>query len=148
MVVNSAVLPPGVFGRSRHDITIVYDGECPFCSNYVRLQRLRSNIGAIGLVNAREHLADARLAKQAGFDVDEGMLVFWRGELYSAGDAVFVLTRLGTRGTGFNLIGRALFSNARVARLLYPVLRGGRNLTLRLLGRRKLFGRVEEREPQ
>ncbi|MFT5932039.1 MAG: putative DCC family thiol-disulfide oxidoreductase YuxK, partial [Hyphomonas sp.] len=33
---------------------IVYDGDCPFCSEYVKLLRLRDAIGPVSLVNARE----------------------------------------------------------------------------------------------
>jgi len=33
---------------------IVYDGDCPFCSRYVRLVRLRDAIGPVALVNARD----------------------------------------------------------------------------------------------
>jgi hypothetical protein len=38
----------------------------------------------------------------------------------------------------FNRLNAALFRSPRVARLLYPMLRGGRNAVLRLLGRTKL----------
>jgi predicted DCC family thiol-disulfide oxidoreductase YuxK len=148
MVVNSSVLSADIFDRSRHDLTIVYDGECPFCANYVRLHRLRTNIGSVSIVNAREHITDAGRAKQAGLNVDESMLVFWRDKLYTEGDAVRILTKLGSRRIGFTTIAGLLFLNSKAAQLLYPVLRSGRNLTLRLLGRRKIFPRAEERSPR
>ena len=32
---------------------IIYDGECPFCSKYVRLIQLKKTIGYVELINAR-----------------------------------------------------------------------------------------------
>jgi predicted DCC family thiol-disulfide oxidoreductase YuxK len=34
-------------------MVLVYDGECPFCRNYVRLMSLRKAVGDIELVDAR-----------------------------------------------------------------------------------------------
>ena len=34
--------------------SIVYDGDCPFCSRYVKLVRLREALGSVDLVNARD----------------------------------------------------------------------------------------------
>ena len=31
---------------------LIYDGNCPFCSNYVRFTRLRENIGSVDLIDA------------------------------------------------------------------------------------------------
>ena len=33
---------------------LVYDGDCPFCSAYVRFVRLRDAVGTVHLVDARE----------------------------------------------------------------------------------------------
>src|SRR5690606_25765599 len=44
-------------------LTIVYDGDCPFCTSYIRLLRIRDAAGPVRLVNAREDhdvVAEAR----------------------------------------------------------------------------------------
>ena len=38
----------------RGDAWLVYDGDCPFCSRYVKYLRLRRAAGPVRLVNARE----------------------------------------------------------------------------------------------
>lgn len=115
-------------------MALVYDGECPFCANYVALMRLRERWPSIELVNAREqpdHPAVAEV-KSAGRRIDDGMALLSGGTIYHGADALQVLAE---HGGGLN---RLLFASQRRARMFYPVLRSGRNLTLALLGRRKL----------
>ena len=45
---------------------VVYDGECPFCSSYVKLLRLREAAGSIVLLNAREDHPVVRRVEQHG----------------------------------------------------------------------------------
>ncbi len=33
-------------------MVVVYDGECPFCRNYIRLMSLRKAVGDVELVDA------------------------------------------------------------------------------------------------
>lgn len=139
MVLSENALPPTSFGRPAGELVVVYDGECPFCRNFVALQKLRANVGTVTLVNARDHLADVRAAKSAGLDIDQGMLVFWKGLIHEGGDAVHVLSTLGADQGAFPALNRLLFSNRTVARAVYLFLRAGRNATLRLLGKRKML---------
>ena len=114
---------------------LLYDGECPFCSRYVRHVRLREAIGPITLANAREHAALVDEVRRLGFDVDTGMVLKLDGNYYHGADCIHALALLTTPSGGFNRLNAWMFRSATAARLLYPVLRAGRNLTLRLLGR-------------
>lgn len=117
-------------------ITIIYDGECPFCSSYVRLVRLRETVGAVNLVDARSDDPRVAAALAADFDLDQGMVVLWQGRQFFGSDAVHLLAALsGDRG-GFNALQRLVFSSPRRAALLYPVLTAGRRLYFRLMGKR------------
>jgi hypothetical protein len=49
-----------------------------------------------------------------------------------------MLALLSTSSGSFNRINALVFSRPRLARVLYPVLRAGRNLLLRILHRSKL----------
>jgi predicted DCC family thiol-disulfide oxidoreductase YuxK len=119
-------------------VTIVYDGGCPFCSAYVRLVRLRDAVGPVDLIDARQGgpLVDEIAA--AGYDLDDGMVLKLGDALYHGDECLNRLALLSTGSGAFNRLMAFLFSRPAAARLAYPVLRAGRNLALRLLGREKL----------
>jgi len=117
---------------------IVYDGECPFCSAYVRLLRLREAVGPVALVDARKGGAAVNEVVAAGLDLDEGMVLKLDGTFYHGDDCLNRLALLSTGSGAFNRTVALLFSRPGVARFAYPLLRACRNLALRLLGRSKL----------
>ena len=67
--------PNNVGSKTRRDTVsyLVYDGECPFCSRYVRLLRLRAAVGAVELVDARTDHPMVSYLYDLGIDLDEGM---------------------------------------------------------------------------
>ena len=118
------------------DVTLIYDGECPVCTAYSGA----ADTGAAELkrINARSQDPEVQRAIKAGFDLDEGMIVLHKGELYHGADAVHRMALLAPRTGLRNRINRLIFGNLAVARAVYPSLRAGRNALLRLLGRRKI----------
>jgi predicted DCC family thiol-disulfide oxidoreductase YuxK len=118
-----------------HEIWIVYDGLCPFCSRYVLMYRIRQLIEKVYLIDARSDDPLVRELSEKGFDLNEGMAVKWNGRFYYGADCLHVLALLGSEGSVFNRLNRWVFSRQRLARVLYPVLVSCRKLTLRILGR-------------
>lgn len=117
---------------------LLYDGECPFCAAYVSMVRLRDAVGPMPLINAREGGPEVREARAAGLDLDEGMVLKLDGRLYHGQDCVNRLALITTPSGGFNRLNAWVFRSPTRSRILYPVLRSGRNLALRLLGRTKM----------
>jgi predicted DCC family thiol-disulfide oxidoreductase YuxK len=117
---------------------IVYDGQCPFCSRYVQLLRLRESLGTVHLIDAREGGPIVEELQRARVDLDEGMVLKLDDRLYHGHDCIHVLALLSTPSGLFNRINASVFRSPLAARMLYPVLRAGRNAVLRLLGRTKI----------
>lgn len=114
-------------------LEVFYDGDCPLCRNYVQMLRLRNAIGPVDLIDARGD--DPRLAdlRRAGCDLNTGMVVRREGRIWHGGEAVWMLSRLAERGPMAWVL-----RDRRRATAVYPLLRAGRGLLLRLLGRRPI----------
>jgi predicted DCC family thiol-disulfide oxidoreductase YuxK len=117
---------------------LVYDGECPFCTAYVKLVRLRETVGKVRLINARDGGPEVDMIREAGLDLDEGMVFNMDGRLLHGDEAIHALALLTTESGAFNRLSRWIFRSEGRSRALYPALRMGRNIALRLLGREKL----------
>lgn len=116
-------------------LTIVYDDECPFCNQYVKLLRLRNNVGQVKLVSARDAESDAvTQLRNTGYVLDKGMAVILDGTTYYASDAIWVLSRLSSRSNVINHLWAALFANRAFVKRIYPVLKLFRHLGLRIKG--------------
>ncbi len=120
------------------DNYLIYDGECPFCSRYTKLTRLRGTVGDLRLINARDMTVEVRDAVGSGYNLDNGMLLSLDGSLYYGADCLNRLALLSSRSTVFNRLSYALFRSPRVSRFAYPLLRAGRSAALKILGRSPL----------
>jgi predicted DCC family thiol-disulfide oxidoreductase YuxK len=122
------------------ELSVVYDGECPFCSNYVQHVRLQKIAGHLKYIDARGGGPIVEDAIKRGFNLDDGMLVIVDGAYHHGADAVHIIAMLSSPVDVLNRLNARLFRSRSLARLLYPGMRGGRNLTLALLGRKKIMG--------
>lgn len=114
---------------------VIYDGDCIFCQNYVRLVRLKETVGRVELLDARS--GDPRVQKfqRDGYNLNEGMLFVWDDRIYHGAEAVHVLGLLSSPKGWFNHLNRAIFSSKMVSRILYPLLKAGRLATLLVRGK-------------
>lgn len=119
-------------------VSVIYDGDCPFCASYVALTKLRDAVGEVRLIDARGNRDLSRELLSHGFDLNDGMVVLHDRVAHFGGDATHVLARLAERTTLSGKILSAAFCSKRASNALYPALRFGRNLTLRLLGKSKI----------
>ncbi|HZN25680.1 MAG TPA: DCC1-like thiol-disulfide oxidoreductase family protein [Burkholderiales bacterium] len=119
-------------------LTIIYDGECPFCGAYAKLYAIRANAGDIEMINARDDPALVTELRSKGMEINDGMVVMWRGETYWGAYAMHILSVLGAESGFFGMANRLLFGRRTVARFTYPILTGFRRLTLATLGRKMI----------
>jgi predicted DCC family thiol-disulfide oxidoreductase YuxK len=117
------------------DMLVIYDGQCVFCSAYVRLLRLREAVGRVELLDGRTGGIADLAARELGLDLNEGMLVLYQGRAYYGNEAMTILSVLTTRSGLLNRAIAALFRFPTLSRLLYPLMKLGRRVTLALLGR-------------
>jgi predicted DCC family thiol-disulfide oxidoreductase YuxK len=115
---------------------LLYDGECPACSSYVAMARLRQLYPGLRILNARAEPDLVAELRGKGYEINEGMVLCLDGAIHFGADATRVIALLGQsspsrwRRVALGLIGAAPWT-AR----LYPWLNRGRMVLLRLLRR-------------
>jgi predicted DCC family thiol-disulfide oxidoreductase YuxK len=120
-------------------LSIIYDGQCPFCANFVKLYAIRKKVAEVELIDARLQPGLVQELRVQGMDVNDGMVVIWQGRYYFGAAGMHLLSVLGTESGIFEVFNQLLFRNRHVAGMVYPALAIGRRITLSLL-RRKLIG--------
>jgi len=123
---------------SASDLYLVYDKQCPACNYYCNMVRIRESVGKLTLIDAREPSPQLDKVTATGLDIDQGMVLIMGDRMYYGSDAIHALATMGTRSGFFNRFSYWCFKSEPVSRVLYPVLRAGRNLLLKILGRTKV----------
>src|SRR5262245_2189102 len=118
------------------DIWFVYDGECPICQIGATYYKVRQAVGQLHTVDARTEANHPVMLEvnQAGLDLDEGMVIKFENQLYQGEQALILMAKLGADAGAFNKVNNFLFQSAPLARLLYPAMKGARNLALKFKG--------------
>ena len=123
---------------TNNDPILVYDQECPFCSAYVRMLRIRETVGKLVLHDARQGGAIVDEITQQGLDIDQGMVLKMANRFYYGADAIHALSLISSKSGMFNRLNYWIFRKETLSRLFYPVLRFGRSIVLKVLGRSKI----------
>jgi predicted DCC family thiol-disulfide oxidoreductase YuxK len=119
------------------ELLLYYDKQCPVCDRYCRALGSTEQ-GALRLIDARSNPSILRDMTDRGIDIDQNMVLKIDDEYYIGAEAINKMALLTTGASCFDRLNRALFRSRRRARMLYPVLRLGRNVLLKLLGRTKI----------
>lgn len=117
----------------RPDAVLYYDGECPICGRYRDYVAMRKH-AELEIRDAREHPDEIRELRQRGHDIDEGMILVWDGEVHAGPAAALAIDSLTERGGALDRLARPLLRHPRLLRLVYPLLKAIRALSLKARG--------------
>lgn len=117
---------------------LVYDGECPYCSKYAELVRLKEAVGGVQLINAREGGEIVDIINERNIDLDEGMVFILNERFYYGAEALNIISLLSNSSTWASKVNRVLFRNKFIAFVAYPFLKLGRAITLKIIGVKKI----------
>ncbi len=116
-------------------VTIIYDGECPFCSDFVSLNRLRSFGYRVDIVNARDNDNPKIKILRNKYNLDDGMIVICSDKiLYGVSAARFIAMSYSKKNT------RAFFYwslliNEKFAGISYDILVKLRKIFFKITGK-------------
>jgi predicted DCC family thiol-disulfide oxidoreductase YuxK len=116
-------------------LRVFYDGDCPLCSSFVRMTRLREATGPVDLVDLRNDAEARGLWTAEGLDPDRGIIIETGGRAVFGADAVTALAAMSSPAGVLNRLAAGILARPRATALLYPLMRAGRNLTMTLLDR-------------
>jgi predicted DCC family thiol-disulfide oxidoreductase YuxK len=123
--------------RSVQTDYLLYDGECPACSAYVAMSRLRRLYPALRIMDARTAPALVEELRGRGYEINKGMVLSLDGTIHFGAEATRMIAVLGRASPSrWRRVALAFVGTAPWAGALYPWLNRGRGLLLRLLGRR------------
>ena len=122
----------------RPEILLVYDKECPACDFYGEIVRIRTSVGELKIIDARDPGEVMDEITRSGLDIDQGMVLKMGEELYYGSDAIHALALISSRSGFFNRVNYWLFRSKRLSRVLYPLLRFFRNFLLKILKKTKI----------
>jgi predicted DCC family thiol-disulfide oxidoreductase YuxK len=118
---------------------LLYDSNCPVCSAYVAMSRLRQLYPDLRVVSAREEPELVARLRDAGYEINEGMVLSLDGNIHFGAEATRMIAILGRAApAGWRQVVLAALGTAPWARPLYPWLNRARLLLLTLLGRRPI----------
>ncbi|MFQ6006882.1 MAG: DCC1-like thiol-disulfide oxidoreductase family protein [Woeseia sp.] len=117
---------------------LVYDKNCPVCDYYCSRVRIRESSGNLVLVDARDPGPLMDEITKARLDIDQGMVLQVGNRMYYGSDAIHTLAIMGTRSGVFNRLTYWCFGSRAMSQVVYPVLRAGRNLLLKLMRKTKI----------
>jgi predicted DCC family thiol-disulfide oxidoreductase YuxK len=124
--------------RGRADF-LLYDGECPVCSAYVAMSGLRRLYPALRVMSARTEPELVAELRDAGYEINEGMVLSLDGAIHFGADATHTIAVLGQPSRSrWRRAALAGIGTAPWARRLYPWRNRARGLLLRLLGRKPI----------
>ena len=126
-------------------LEIIYDGECPFCTSYVKMVRLKESFDTVELISAREDHPLVKEMLDKGYDLDNGMIVKHGETIYYGSDAVNFMSVMSSDAGLFNRLLKELFKYKLSAKIAYPFLRFGRNSVLFLKGSKQLNAHYKDK---
>ena len=127
-ILRHDILPMAKSKPFQH-VRILYDGECPFCAGYVKMARLKSMSGTVELMDARSVPDLTAEHARAGRNIDQGMIVELDDKVYFGGEAMWAINTLLSE----NWLLKHLSARSILV-FVYPAMRAGRNLVLRIRG--------------
>lgn len=123
---------------NENTVWLIYDRECPICKPSANALKIQAAVGELVLVNARHPHPILSEIKQAGLNIDKGMVIKINNAFYQGAKAQHVLAMIGTSQDWFNRTNVYLFRSKWMAEILYPLMRSIRFILLKIKGITKL----------
>ena len=115
-------------------LIVYYDKECPFCSKYSELVKLRSHYD-VEIINARECHDTIQEFKTKGLDINEGFIIQIEDQTLQGEEAVVFLSKHMKTKNSFEKTILWFMKKRTIMNIIYPIVKTIRIIVLWLIGR-------------
>ena len=116
-------------------LTLVYDGDCPFCSAFAQRAELKGGLPDLDIRDGRtDHALRADLAKR-GYRLANGAMLLEQDRVWHGSAAIAELHRRMQPSDALLQVLQGLFQQDDRARQIYPLLLLARRIALAAKGR-------------
>ena len=116
------------------ELIIYYDKDCPFCSKYSELVKLRSSY-KVNLLNARDFPEAMNRFLDLGMDINEGFIIQVGDEFLQGDKAVVFLSKEMRADAFFDSLLLRMMKNKYFMLLVYPIVKKIRIVLLWIIGK-------------
>jgi len=110
-------------------VKLYYDGDCPFCSRYSKLQEIRKCIN-LQLLDARKDLSWKEFNQE--LDLDNGViLIDFNSNIYQGVEAINYLNKICRFQGFFFILQKWIFSKKLLSNIVYFIFKTLRKIALK-----------------
>ena len=115
-------------------LTLLYDGGCPFCSNFAARSELSSGVHGLQIVDGRaDHIQRQQLREQ-GFPLAKGAVLIEGKKIWHGSAAIAELCRRMEPSDQLLGLLQGVFRDDARSKILYPALLLARRVALNIRG--------------
>ena len=115
-------------------LTLVYDGDCPFCSAFAQRAELTGGLPELDIRDGRtDHTLRAELASR-GYRLANGAMLIEQGRIWHGSAAIAELHRRMQPSDALLQVLQGLFKQDDRARRMYPLMLLARRIALAVKG--------------
>ena len=115
-------------------LTLVYDGECPFCQAFALRTELAAGVPDLSIVDGRQAPKLRRELLEQGLSLRDGAMLLDGGQVWHGSAAIAELSNRMQPSDALLQVLRSMFCHRGRAAFLYPGLLLARRIALALRG--------------
>ena len=115
-------------------IKLYYDKDCPFCDEYSKYVELRKTFD-IEIINTRQELEKLNAFKKRGFDINDGMIIEYEGNIFQGSDAIKIIDKYILKKGAIDIFLSFIINLPGFKQIIYPLVKVLRIIILKSLGR-------------
>ena len=122
----------------KYNNSIIYDGECPICKNFIIFTQLKKYNPEIEIINARENQEVVNYFRNLGYKIDDGFILVLKEEIYYGDKCLQKITEIINKKNILRNLYSQIFKHKIIYFFSYPFFKLIRSIILKIIGFKKI----------